>query len=99
MTQTMVSGPSGGQGSPPVNMACNRSLPQAGGEECQRLLSAGDRAATISTVALVSAPVLAAAALVLYLTTPASGPEAAAAPVRIACAPALGLGVGCAATF
>jgi caspase domain-containing protein len=91
--------PSGGQGSPPVSTACNRGLPDAGGAECQSLLTSGDRAALVSNMAFISVPVLAGTALIVYLTAPASEAQTAQAPTRLACAPALGPGFACAATF
>jgi hypothetical protein len=77
---------------------CSRGLPQSGGPACADLLSAANTADTWTTVGLFSAGVLAASALVLWLTTPAATESAMTS--RIACAPALDhLGLGCVATF
>lgn len=75
--------------------ACNKSLPGNGGPRCDALLSSANRAANISTVALVSAPLLGLAAAVVYLTTRSPSDER-----RLACVPTLGMvGVGCSGSF
>jgi hypothetical protein len=77
---------------------CNRGLPHQGGPACEEFLSSANTFDTLAAVGLVSAGVLGASALVLWLTTP-TAPERAVAS-RLACAPALDhLGLGCVATF
>jgi hypothetical protein len=74
---------------------CNKALPGNGGPRCQSLLSSANRARDISTVALVSAPLLGLAAAVVYLTTRSPSDER-----RLACAPTLAMvGLGCSGSF
>jgi hypothetical protein len=80
------------------DLVCNRALALNGGPACNALLESGHRAANVSRIALMTAPILAlTAALVWLQARPAKRHHRL---TEVACAPTLGaLGAGCGARF
>jgi hypothetical protein len=79
---------------------CNSTLPGKGGKACADSYDSGQTMRTLGIASFVTAGVLGAGAVVLFLTRPAPSGEASAKVVSLACAPSLGgIGLLCATTF
>jgi hypothetical protein len=84
-----------------MNPRCSIALIGTGGPECDALNDDAESARLWQNIGFGAAGAFAVAALILKLTAPAPSAEAshAAAPMRLACAPGLGLNASCGLTF
>jgi hypothetical protein len=79
---------------------CNSALPGKGSPACADSYDSGQTMRTLGIASFVTAGVLGAGAVVLFLTRPAPAGEASPKAVSLACAPSLGgIGLLCATTF
>jgi hypothetical protein len=85
-----------------MNPVCSEARIDNGGPDCRALLDGIKSARTRQNIGFGAAGAFAVTALILKLTAPAStsaDASHAAAPMRLACAPGLGLNASCALTF